>query len=464
MIFTRQLLNKNIKYYDIVDDSATIKAHTYEELSSLVDAYKNLLLANGAKHGQSIVIGTQPSLDQIASILACSELGLVICIVGTPLDMDNLEFYSKSINNRKVSISYKMLLPIDFFIIQDEKFTNKYETFRDTINTTILMSEQTLDYTPNDKIYATEDSIFLRCFDSNKHLLIEHTHQFITQLSMRNSLFYYGSVGMVRNLNHGSSIATYFLPSLLSERVTEFYNIYYKEQNLYNRFFSEAKIILDHLMFPYTEIMDEFFDNDISLGNCILYTLGIIRKQWVNKLQNKVKDVITFFGNSEVSGPFLINQATDIDFEENKFKMVDDFYKLKINNSSELEILIPNASKYANTQDKFIIINDRYIFQGRSNLFRINDEIVDVQRWNKMINEYLQSYLVVDTPKNRIYLAIWENHVDKELFNKINEDLKKYSKGKHYVYKYACLDYTQFCNNNALNTAALIEYFRNIGE
>lgn len=451
MIFTREIINKNIKYYDVnVNDGIGIP-YTYHDLISRVDAYKNLLIKNGAQHGQSILIGTQASLSQIAMIIACSELGLIISIVESPKN-----------ENNELAISYERLLPIDFFVIENQVTAKNFEVYRDTIRKTLLLSEQTLDYTPNNNVYVTENSIFLKCFDGRKKEVIEHKQDFITKLSLRNSKLFYGKIGMLRNLNHGSSVATYFLPNLLSDRVTEFYNIFCKSEKFYNRILGEQKLSLDHLLYPYTKMMDDFFESETTMENCILYTLSIVRKEWVNKLQGKVKDVISMFGTSLTSGPYLINQATDQDFSENSYKTIDDYYKIRINDKNSLEIMMPDSNEFIDTNDIFVVSNNKYFYQGNYNYYRVNDTMIDIRVWNKIVSNEIDAYTVVDTFKNRIYLAIWDKSVDQNKINKIDKRLKNRSDQKHYIHTHAYLNRDDYYDGDRILLGELINYFRNL--
>ena len=78
---------------------------------------------------------------------------------------------------------------------------------------------------------------------------------------------------------------------------------------------------------PLTEIIKD----DLHFKNGIVYTLSIIRKEWIPAIQdNRIKDIISIFGSNETSGPVMINQATDIDFTENTYKLVDNFYQINV--------------------------------------------------------------------------------------------------------------------------------------
>lgn len=462
MIISREIINKSIRYHDVIIDNMSIKKYDYSYLSSLIDAYKNLLLSKGAQPGHNALIGTPSSIEQVALVFACSELGIIISIVDFhPVDRKDVTILTER---------YKKILPIDFFILQIDNNTEKFKAHKDTCNKTIILNDEyaKLDYTPNKTILASDNSIFLKCV-SFKNELIEHTHDFLSLLIERNSSMFYGNAGMVSNLNHGSSCATYFLPILVSNKVTDLYNIRNNKPDmstLFNRL-TTINVKLNHFMVPYTSFTDSLFDSNQSMTDCVIYTLGIIRKKWVTNFKSKVKDIISFFGTSETSGPFLINQATDIDFREDSYRKIDDFYNLELSEENKLEVSMPVYNRKFIGDDKFIIKNGKYVFYANPKVLRINEIIIDnsrFQSYTNYVNRFVKGSLVVDTFKNSMYLAIWEDNISSEHLNTINSFLKGDSEDKLYIEKYAVLNYNDFYSNNELNTIGLMEYFRNIGE
>lgn len=471
MILTRNLINKNIKIHDFFDHSI-VNHYDYNHLSSLIDAYKNMFIAKGAKKDRSVVIGTQARIEQFALVFACAELGMNVTIVANPTALlgNGTEIIQSSAYT--LSAQYKAMMPVDFFVVCSLACTEKFQIFKNTCRQTIIIKDETLDYTPNDTIFATDDTVFLRCPSSGTTGLpkvIQHTHNFFSQLIQRNSKMYYGTMGMLNNLNHGSSPGTYFLPGLVSDNVTDVYNIICGGDGAeLANILKNKNISLDHVMFSYTKNIESLFDSEETLGNAIIYTLGIIRQQWVDKLKGKVKDIISIFGSNETSGPTLINQATDSDFAENKYKKLDDFYdltlsteKLEFGANAELKIKMPIYNTTIPTNDLFKLQDNKYVHLGRSNLFRINDVEVNVLAYQKIIDANLKGELIVDTTKDRIYVAIWDKLADPSLMRRIDNKMRTASSNMHYISKYECLNYDDFLNGVKLDKEALREYFRN---
>lgn len=455
MIFSRELLNKNIRYHDfcVVKGSKPLdfqyKSYDYFYLSSLVNAYKNLFLSKGAKSGNSVVIGTQSRIEQIALVLACSELGIAIAIADVdivedprgplPIGVKQLEPIQAKTTQELIKEPYRKMLPIDFFVVKNKECTAKFDVFKETCTNTIILDDENLDYTANNIIASTDKTVFLRCASGTK--IIDHTHDFICALVQRNADMFYGKMCMLSNLNHGSSPAVYFLPGLIAVEVTDFYNfreVLMVPPKLFMFYLKQYS--LDHFLVPYTAWIDEFFKtDDANIDTCILYTLGIIRKDWVDKFKNKVKDIISIFGTRESSGPTMLNKASDIDFTENRYTVYDNFYNLHLNKNSELQIAMPIYNTTIATNDIFIVNNNSYTFQGsKNNLYRINDSVVNLELYQTFIDKVMNAKLVIDNVKDNIYLAVYDASIDNSILNELNELMLKTSDGRHRVNKHDC--------------------------
>ena len=467
MIFSRELINKNIKYHDFCAITKSnplefeYRSYDYSELSSLVDAYKNLFLSKGAKLGDSVVIGTESRIEQTALVLACSELGIAIAIVDVdivedprgplPIGIKQPQQVQVKSTQELIKEPYRRMLPIEFFVVKNKECTAKFEVFKDTCNITVVLDDEELDYTPNDTIIAKGDTVFLRC--TNKVKVIDHTHEFICSLVQRNSSMFYGKMCMLSNLNHGSSPAVYFLPGLVAENVTDIYNfrkVLMLPSNLLIEYLKQKS--MDHFLVPYTAWIDEFFKtNNADIDNCILYTLGVIRQEWVNKFKNKVKDIVSIFGSRESSGPTMLNKASDINFAENRYTVYDNFYNLRLNDNSELEITMPIYNTTIYTNDNFIVKDNTYTFQGsKNNLYRVNDCIVDVKLYQDFIDKVMNGKIIVDNIKDSIYLVIYDNTINNDILNDLNNFMLKTSNGRHKINKYVTEDEIKIYFRNKL--------------
>jgi acyl-CoA synthetase (AMP-forming)/AMP-acid ligase II len=457
MIITREIINKNIKFKDIIDPNTDVVTdYSYQDLSEAIDTCKNLLQKNhNAKPGDSALIATYPGKMQIALIFACMELSITIIVV-------DYESSSNWEEGEYIDSKTKTLLPITYFILEeDTNQTKKYNLFRKICDKVIVLQNETLDNTPNSTLWSTKDSTVIRCTSSGTTgtpKLIEHTHEFMYYLISRNRKFFDGSVGLLFNLNHGSSVATYFLPAIMSEKVERMYSIFWT--------YTSKTIISDvnHIMIPYPHYISRFLANNLSSNSeLIVYTLSTIKREWLQLIKDKkIKDVISIFGSNETSGPVLINKATDQYFHESKYKAVDDFYTINLSDKGEFLVTLPYYNKTINTNDTFRFKNDNYYHLGRNDLIRVNGLSVEIVDYQNKTKEYLDADLVFDSVRNDIYLAVWTN--DDDINNKV-QAIDAYLRGKsnntHYISNHEVLDLNNFVSGVKVDQEKLRDYFRN---
>lgn len=470
MLITREIINKNIRFHDVLVDlngEIDVKSYTYNHLSEMIDRYKNLLFANGARPGYSAVVGEQISLSQTAFVFACAELGVNITIIDQPHGKNPKP---NTYVPGSISTKLKLMLPITYLLSVDRDYTvtnDKTRILMDVCKKTILADEFPVNIEPNDKILAKPDSIFLRCTSSgttDTPKVLEHTHEFMSDLIKRNSKMFYGKMGVIANLNHGSSPATFFLPGLVSENVTD---LYHMQANIPNKLSSalarlrEQDVDINHVMFPYSSMIDEFLSYDGNNSECILYTLSVIKKEWVEHTKTKkIKDVISIFGTNETSGTVMINQATDHDFSENTYKKLDDFYGIHITEKNELEVGMPIYNKRVPTGDAFVKHGDKFLHLGRSNLYRINDLELDVNKYTAMLKKECDGDIIVDTNKNSIYIVLWDKTANNQIVKDIDRVMREDSADLHFVSKYDYLTQSEFLTGVKVDRQILREYFR----
>lgn len=460
MIITREIINKNIQFTDVWhyrDETHTTK-YSFDQLSKTIDMHKNMLEYDySSQPGQSILIGEPPGIHQTALIFAALELGLSIIVVdyGRPAPRGNVHKY--------VDPKTEILLPIDFFVIRNSHEQEKFNFFKSVCNHTILIAEYKYNDSANNNVYCLPDTILLKCTSSGTTgtpKRIEHTHNFMYHLVNRNKQFFDKTVGVIANLNHGSSLATYFLPALMSESVNELVNIQIPQEKIN----TVGRFKLDHLMIPYSNMVDHFFlKSRKKTSSLIIYTLSTIKKHWKEFVDNNnISDVISIFGSNETSGPILINRLSDIKFKENKFKSVDEFYNVYVDHNNELQVDMPYYETTICTNDNFKIIKDEFYHQGRNDLIRVNGLLIELEKCKKFIDEILHADIVTDTVHNELYVAVWEH--DDKVDNKletIDKFLRHYSRGNHKINKTATLVYEDFLSGIKLDQELLRNHFRN---
>ena len=395
-IITRHTINKNIEYVDSFDHFA----YSYIDVSRKVDLFKNFLLGIGAKRGESVLIGYGAGINQTALFLAICELGMSVII----------NDYTVLPYNKSIDTKSKVLMPIDYFFSLSGETHRKYEYFDRICNRIITQEEieQYDDYKENDLILAEASDILIKCTSSGTTQtpkLIKHTHEFLFNISKRNSSMFYGNVGLMWNLNHGSSSATYFLPTLMSNDVTKVFSANSKLLECKETFYSLFGDV-EHIMIPYANSLEKSID-DFSLPNLTYYTLGSISPKMVKAVKtNRCKDIISFFGCNETSGPIFVNKASYDDFSPEIYHAFDSYYEIE--NLNPLKVKLSEYSITINTNDNFEKIDDvKFKFNGRADLIKINGFPV-CESYNQIYLPDDNNYsLVYDISYNRIYLALW---------------------------------------------------------
>jgi hypothetical protein len=454
-VLTREIINKNITYKDIFDD----REYSFDDLSKKIDFFKNLFQEYGVdeKTTKSIVIGFHPGIYQTACIFACFELSIAICIIDYGRS-DKFKQY------QYMDPKTELLLPIDFFIVFDENDTDKFNYFKNVCNTTIVVNQLSKkDYNNNKTVYSTGETVLMRCTSSGTTgtpKIIEHTHEFISHLSVRNSKFYNGTVAVSHNLNHGSSFATFFIPAMNSALVNEILNF---NQDISNIKVKNYLHKIDHVMIPYSYQVLDFLK--ISSANTTVYTLGPIPLYFLEFYQdNKIKDIISFFGCNETSGPTLINRISSLDFDSSRYWSIDDFYFIFLR-GNKLQVKLPYyKNKIIDTKDIFRNENKNlFTFLGRADLMKINGLAVSISDYEQFATQegIENSDIICDTTENKIYLAIWQpcDNLDKKI-KKINKKLKKYSGDLHFIEKYTFLDKSEFMTGIKIDNELIRHYFR----
>lgn len=467
MIITRDIINKNIKFHDPCSlkppyDLGLI-TYDFNEISVHVDGFKNLLVEKGCVPGDKVIIGENSSLMHTASIIACAELGLNICIIN---DVGETLPVNTSTLDSPYSSEIETLRPFKFLIINyDEQDTFKIKRLKAVCEHTLCPVEFNL--TSNKEIYTKPDTVFLSCVVNGK--VITHSHEFIVNLIKRNSRMFYGKAAITANLNHGSSPAAYFLPIIVSENVTDIFMLLsaqWKFKKNYPKldemlsYLTHKNIKLDHILFSYPKLIFDFLNSNPKEEQCIIYTLAAINEEWVEFVYNKnIKDIVSLYGTSECSGPVLINQVTDLNFSANIYKKVDDFYDISLTDKNKLRVGMPIYNRTIEVGDTFEFTNDgRYTFKVMKYIPRINDLLINITYYKELFRkEYdIDTEIILDSFQNNIYLAIWNKNIDQTIIEQINNIMRKHSDGLHFISKYDYLN-----KENFIDQLSLLKYFKN---
>lgn len=451
-VITREIINKNIVFEDRHQNS--IYTYTYNDLSQKIDKFKNLLQQNGSKPGETVLIGHYPSILQIALVFAACELGLVIAIV----DYDRTDNFSQY---KYMDPKTEIVSPIDYFICDENQLGDKFDFFTKKSNKTIFLKKDFgYDFAKNNQVLCKNNFPIMKCTSSGTTgtpKRVVHNHKFFYYLIKRNSSFFDGNVAIAYNLNHGGSFATYFLPVLCSKKVEKIINLPdLANANIESDYLKDIDI--DHLMIPYTnELLKIAKTTDKPIT---YYTLSNIPEELKEKKYRKnYKDIISFFGSNETSGPVFINQINRKNFKSDTYYKLDEFYDIKLDNNI-LNVTLPVYNQTIVTNDIFIKKKNSFQFNGRSDLIRINGIEIPILDYKNYVEINLNGTLIYDTVRQEIYLAIWNQNENSKKIKKIDRYLQKNSHNNHFISKYKVLDKSEFYSGVKLDQELLREYFR----
>lgn len=349
-IINREIINKNIIIEDRKGFDLEGVLYNYNDLSKRIDRAKNFLKDNNAKKGNRILIGTLPTIELIALFFASSELGLTVFIA------DNS--------------NYSNLPVIDFFVVMKENLIYKHghsQKFFCNYSKTVLYLDDLCMYdnfTKNTDTDSNTESIVIESLSRKTNNFVRHTHEFIFDITKRNRILFDGSVGYWLNLNHGSSLATYFLPALCSEKVQSFVNFFL---DLTSKPVNMDNSNVDHVNIAYESVLENIPNCFLKKNpNLTIHTLMPLNKKLI-KFYKKgyCRDIISIFGSNETSGPVFVNKASYKHSNTNVYKILDNFYELDFSNTLKIKMY----NEWIETFDVFDIIDkDTVIFIGNKKL------------------------------------------------------------------------------------------------
>ena len=424
----------------------------YDYLRKDIDRFKNILQNHGAEAGQT-VFNFYKDARIISSFIACSELGLITCVVDVCVTTTDLYYKKKHIDAKNKSIS-----PIKFVLHDEIKLGGRSKTkMYVELAETVIKYDEDYDCSYNDTIKATNDSVLMMCCSSGTTgtpKSISHTHSFMYELGKRNSKDFYGGVMYTRLFHHGSSFATFFLPALMGEKVERVYiNI-----NLFLRAVRKNKeekdflTDVDHIQFPYTEDIIAWRESTYTKYPSLnIYTLAKINKEWKNELGIYYKDMISLFGSSETSGPILIQKLSDEKFESDRFIDPDGWYEPKIIDGR----LNLTGDRFEYNDDgsfKFLGRDDTVIIQGQEiSLKEINDQARNIIGF---------SQVTIDIREQKIYLCIWCDNEGKYTHVNLTKNIEKFKSIYNLDISHKIMDFSRFMCGIKIDNEAIRDYFR----
>jgi len=420
---TRDFISNNFVFTDIRTGNSYDKNGIIER----IDYWKYVLKYKFyAKQQESILIGIQDlGIDYFAIIIASAELSLKIVVV----DYNRTDKFKDLEYNDPKTI---LLAPIDIFLhdMSSSMLASKLGAMA-KFNFFIKHSNRTYctldinnfaidkDNLPTDRP-TTSDILFKVTSSGTTDVpkVIEHTHEFIHAISTSNSKFYKGTAVHVNNLNHGASASVTLLPLLTSDTVDRHLFFSCDESGAIVdlvRALTPYKDDIGYMSFPYPFLIDKFIEfskeKNITWPNLDLITLSYILENAKHAVRDGVFNSITsIFGSNETLGPLFVNTATKDkwDIDSRYYSITNDFYTIKLSTEGKITVTIPVYNKDVETNDYFDKDGEYFVHKGRSDMFRINGETINMGTINDLNKKDPRVYIVVDTLNHCLYLACWE--------------------------------------------------------
>ena len=471
---TRDFISDNFIFTDICSNNQT---YNKKELIERINCWKYVLRYNySAQPQESILIGMQKlGIDYFAIIIAAAELSLKIVVV----DYNRTDkFKNIEYNDPKT----KLLSPIDIFlhdfptdILTTNQVYSKYVFFKahskrtystlDAVLIDVPFEDSVISIQPN-----TTDILFRVTSSGTTDVpkVIEHTHEFISAISLENSKRYKGTALHVNNLNHGASASVTLLPLLASKNVTNhlFYDAADPESisGLVDAL-TPYKDELGYLSFPYPFLIDKFIEEsrtkNVTWPNLDLITLSYILENAKHAVRDGIFNSITsIFGSNETLGPLFINTASrdNWNIDSRYYLIPNDFYKITLSDEGKITVTVPVYNKQVETNDYFDKDSEYFVHKGRSDMFRINGESINLSTVNDLNKQYTNTYIVIDTLNHCLYLACWEE-MSMEHIHRVSVEIEsKFERIK--ITKVAQLTKSNFYYGIKLDNELLREYFR----
>lgn len=468
---TRNCVSENFRLYA----HGSSKYLDKKQLDKTIDRWK-IIFSEKLQLTRGNIVGLGFPLHDITyfgALFAASELGLKLVVLDLFFD-------------RLIAHSNNKFWPMDLFLGNPGLREQQRMLFQSISR---VYNDYTIwrNYWPTDSEYQSQHDILAQ--ESDELLLctssgttdtpkrIKHTHEFLFEISSRNQKVFkfHGNVLHLKNLHHGSSLAVYFLPTLMSDSVSCHHTCNFDAGNV-NDPATIEKIInysvehdINHIQFPYTDALGAFLqqsvERNIKFNDLTLYTLSYIKPEWSSMIETcNVRQIISIFGCNETSGPVFVNSLSQgqTDFVMNEFRLLDDFYGISTNEDSQLVVSLPTYNKNIVMQDHFEQHEEKFIHHGRSDLLRINDIEIELFHILNLCEKHnINGQCIVDKQYERIYLALWDNNLDAVhvLDRALNEKYHVTIK----IHRYMVLNKLDYMSGIKLDHDLLRERFRQAG-
>lgn len=341
-----------------------------------INLMKWRLFDAGAKKGDLVTISImEVSLDHVASIFACAEMGLRIFILDSPATKESLPFTKLALHG-----------PSDYYIYSSNEDTTKiYNGLHDEMmkrygGVGIDSEEPTKEvWFQGAEVYPTDPFLVSSTSGTTgPSKAITFSHQEVMGISHRNiDIFWFGEDAKVihsRNLHHASAMLTHLLPALMNAYSHSSFAIGHDrsaDEDL-NRLLGLKDLIKtppSNIMIPNKEELYDFletfagpFKRTVNINMCGF----VLDEEFVELAKEYNVHFQSHFGTIDTAIPLFINRVgKDSTIIPNGLGVLaDDFYKTTLENGRmKVEHEWWNEPRYI--EDDIELIDGQYVLHPK---------------------------------------------------------------------------------------------------
>lgn len=409
---------------EIIIRSIDYDGYDYDQLCSLVDRWKYILVSKGLQRGDKIAISiVLVNPNQIALTIAAGELGLQLFIIDWPIAYETLS---------KTKLG--LFGPVDLSIECDHLASKPLHKLMIAKYSKQVIPESTIENSFNTchEFWGQEDDPFLIASTSGttkESTPIVFTQKQIYDLSKRNikifKFFKDTRVGHTKNMHHASSIITDLIPSLMASDFHRscFFSMLDKQSLIRDVVPIIRKYKLERILMYNTYTLQAFL-KALGKGNdwTILINMSgfTVPESFIKICKDYNIEFLSHYGSIDTAIPLLVNHVTeDTKHIPNSLGILpDDFNKVRKVEEGYL-IKSPVWEDERLMQDKLEEKDGVWIHHGR-----IKEDVLFDKVSAQLKN--IDFTIVVDNDKR--YLALWD-HVDcPEYLTLLFDQIKKLHK------------------------------------
>ena len=392
----------NILGRDCIRDDIIFDNHTKDTICFTINRIKNLLRDVGATKGDLVTISImRVSMEHVASLFACAEMGLKIIILDSPATIESLPFTKLALHG-----------PSKYYIHDSQEDTTKiYNGLHDEMmkrygGEPVDVRDAWKAYHNDFHIDVSPDDPFLLSSTSgttkaSRPILFSQNE--VYQISKRNvDVFEFKSDSKIihsRNLHHASALLTSLLPGLMKAHVHGSFAIGHdlsqdEDENVMQGLYDLFQYPPSHIMIPnkaelmnFLESFSGPFKRTVNINMCG-FTLD---ETFVDLAREYNVKFHSHYGSIDTAIPLLINFVDkDSVVKENGLGVLaDDFYQF---DGKEVRCELWDEPRYI--EDTLYLIDGHFFIEPRD-LPEVPDD-VDLEPFfqdTKINFEQLRGYL-----------------------------------------------------------------------